>query len=114
MNLTEAKKILNNKGYLLEDRFGGGKDRYGHKINRIKVSDLYNEEPDGDTEEVIGGVPAETLKFDWEQLFLDCQEDSFVTKLECYIENFEDFCEQCNLVKQYLGNFIKTGLGINK
>lgn len=42
MNLYEAKKFLNDKGYLLEDRFGGGKDRYGHKIKRLKLSDLDN------------------------------------------------------------------------
>ena len=47
MNLYEAKKFLNDNGYLLEDRFGGGKDRYGHKIKRLKLSDLDNEdEPD--------------------------------------------------------------------
>lgn len=47
MNISEAKKFLNNNGYLLEDRFGGGKDRYGHKIKRLKLSDLDNEdEPD--------------------------------------------------------------------
>ena len=44
MNLYEAKKFLNNNGYLLEDRFGGGKDRYGHKIKRLKLSDLDNED----------------------------------------------------------------------
>lgn len=47
MNISEAKKFLNDNGYLLEDRFGGGKDRYGHKIKRLKLSDLDNEdEPD--------------------------------------------------------------------
>ena len=53
MNLYEAKKFLNNNGYLLEDRFGGGKDRYGHKIKRLKLSDLDNEDepiPAGDVE----------------------------------------------------------------
>lgn len=53
MNLSEAKKFLNDKGYLLEDRFGGGKDRYGHKIKRLKLSDLDNEDeplPAGDVE----------------------------------------------------------------
>jgi len=44
MNLSEAKKFLNDNGYLLEDRFGGGKDRYGHKIKRLKLSDLDNED----------------------------------------------------------------------
>lgn len=47
MNISEAKKFLNNNGYLLEDRFGGGKDRYGHKIKRLKLSDLDDgDEPD--------------------------------------------------------------------
>ena len=55
MNLYEAKKFLNDNGYLLEDRFGGGKDRYGHKIKRLKLSDLDNEDepveiPEGDVE----------------------------------------------------------------
>lgn len=55
MNISEAKKFLNNNGYLLEDRFGGGKDRYGHKIKRLKLSDLDNEDepvelPVGDVE----------------------------------------------------------------
>ena len=55
MNITEAKKFLNKNGYLLEDRFGGGKDRYGHKIKRLKLSDLDNEDepfeiPVGDVE----------------------------------------------------------------
>lgn len=44
MNISEAKKFLNENGYLLEDRFGGGKDRYGHKIKRLKLSDLDNED----------------------------------------------------------------------
>lgn len=53
MNLSEAKKFLNDNGYLLEDRFGSGKDRYGHKIKRLKLSDLDNEDepiPVGDVE----------------------------------------------------------------
>lgn len=55
MNISEAKKFLNENGYLLEDRFGGGKDRYGHKIKRLKLSDLDNEDepvelPAGDVE----------------------------------------------------------------
>lgn len=55
MNLNEAKKFLNKNGYLLEDRFGGGKDRYGHKIKRLKLSDLDNDDdsvelPMGDVE----------------------------------------------------------------
>lgn len=55
MNLYEAKKFLNDNGYLLEDRFGGGKDRYGHKIKRLKLSDLDNDDepvelPVGDVE----------------------------------------------------------------
>ena len=55
MNINEAKKFLNKNGYLLEDRFGGGKDRYGHKIKRLKLSDLDNEDepveiPVGDVE----------------------------------------------------------------
>ncbi|MBO7210170.1 MAG: hypothetical protein J6V44_04045 [Methanobrevibacter sp.] len=61
MNLSEAKKFLNDNGYLLEDRFGGGKDRYGHKIKRLKLSDLDNEDehiPAGDVEP-SDFVPAE-------------------------------------------------------
>lgn len=61
MNLSEAKKFLNDNGYLLEDRFGGGKDRYGHKIKRLKLSDLDNEDeplPTGDVEP-SDFVPAE-------------------------------------------------------
>ena len=53
MNISEAKKFLNENGYLLEDRFGGGKDRYGHKIKRLKLSDLDDEDeplPAGDVE----------------------------------------------------------------
>ena len=53
MNISEAKKFLNDNGYLLEDRFGGGKDRYGHKIKRLKLSDLDDEDeplPAGDVE----------------------------------------------------------------
>ena len=42
MELNEAKEILKNAGYLLENRFGGGKDRFGH---RIKLSDL-EDKPD--------------------------------------------------------------------
>ena len=40
MRLDEAREILNKNGYLLEDRFGNGKDRYGHRINRLKMSDI--------------------------------------------------------------------------
>lgn len=61
MNLSEAKKFLNDNGYLLEDRFGGGKDRYGHKIKRLKLSDLDDEDeplPAGDVEP-SDFVPAE-------------------------------------------------------
>ena len=66
MNLYEAKKFLNDNGYLLEDRFGGGKDRYGHKIKRLKLSDLDNEDLDNEDEPLPAGddepsdfVPAE-------------------------------------------------------
>ncbi len=55
MNLYEAKKFLNDKGYLLEDRFGGGKDRYGHKIKRLKLSDLDNEDLDNEDEPIPAG-----------------------------------------------------------
>ena len=55
MNLYEAKKFLNNNGYLLEDRFGGGKDRYGHKIKRLKLSDLDNEDLDNEDEPLPAG-----------------------------------------------------------
>lgn len=59
MKLYEAKQILNKYGYLLEDRFGGGKDRYGHKINRIKLSDInFDEIPDEeDVEETPEPAP---------------------------------------------------------
>lgn len=40
MNLHKAKQILNMNGYLLEDRFVGGKDRYGHTIKRLRLSDI--------------------------------------------------------------------------
>jgi hypothetical protein len=50
MNIYEAKKFLNNNGYLLEDRFGGGKDRYGHKIKRLKLSDLDDGDEPAETE----------------------------------------------------------------
>ena len=56
MNLTEAKKFLNDNGYLLEDRFGGGKDRYGHKIKRLKLSDLDNEDGEDSVELPMGDV----------------------------------------------------------
>lgn len=73
MNLYEAKKFLNDNGYLLEDRFGGGKDRYGHKIKRLKLSDLDNEDLDNEDEPLQAGdvepsdvepieAPAETPK----------------------------------------------------
>ncbi len=68
MNLYEAKKFLNDNGYLLEDRFGGGKDRYGHKIKRLKLSDLDNEDeplPVGDVEPTDfepAEAPTENLK----------------------------------------------------
>ena len=55
MNLSEAKKFLNDNGYLLEDRFGGGKDRYGHKIKRLKLSDLDNEDLDNEDEPLPAG-----------------------------------------------------------
>jgi hypothetical protein len=55
MNLYEAKKFLNDNGYLLEDRFGGGKDRYGHKIKRLKLSDLDNEDLDNEDEPLPAG-----------------------------------------------------------
>ena len=59
MKLYEAKQILNKYGYLLEDRFGGGRDRYGHKINRIKLSDInFDEIPDEeDVEETPTPAP---------------------------------------------------------
>lgn len=56
MNIYEAKKFLNNNGYLLEDRFGGGKDRYGHKIKRLKLSDLDNEDGEEPVEFQVGDV----------------------------------------------------------
>ena len=59
MNISEAKKFLNNNGYLLEDRFGGGKDRYGHKIKRLKLSDLDNEDEPAETEPVGDVEPSD-------------------------------------------------------
>ena len=55
MNISEAKKFLNDNGYLLEDRFGGGKDRYGHKIKRLKLSDLDDEDLDNEDEPLPAG-----------------------------------------------------------
>lgn len=55
MNISEAKKFLNKNGYLLEDRFGGGKDRYGHKIKRLKLSDLDDEDLDNEDEPLPAG-----------------------------------------------------------
>lgn len=55
MNISEAKKFLNENGYLLEDRFGGGKDRYGHKIKRLKLSDLDDEDLDNEDEPLPAG-----------------------------------------------------------
>lgn len=55
MNISEAKKFLNKNGYLLEDRFGGGKDRYGHKIKRLKLSDLDNGDLDNGDEPIPAG-----------------------------------------------------------
>lgn len=48
MELNEALERLNKAGFLVEDRFGNGKDRYGHRINRLKLSDIGvsdNDEP---------------------------------------------------------------------
>ena len=59
MKLSEAKQILNKNGYLLEDRFGGGKDRYGHKINRIKLSDVNFDDVPND--EVFSDVQVNNL-----------------------------------------------------
>lgn len=56
MNISEAKKFLNKNGYLLEDRFGGGKDRYGHKIKRLKLSDLDNEDGEEPVELPVSDV----------------------------------------------------------
>jgi hypothetical protein len=59
MNIYEAKKFLNNNGYLLEDRFGGGKDRYGHKIKRLKLSDLDDGDEPAETEPVGDVEPSD-------------------------------------------------------
>ena len=39
----------------MEDRFGGGKDRYGHKIKRLKLSDLDDEDFDNEDEPLPAG-----------------------------------------------------------
>lgn len=243
MNLSEAKKFLNDKGYLLEDRFGGGKDRYGHKIKRLKLSDLDNEDLDNEDEPLPAGdvepsdlepteAPAENPKaqpveiknsadlleltyttleddfpgyidydesgtgltlvihdllqnsddflqraskifgdieqttnqkyeealtllsyyldknkkdmekmikdfftdftgyvklnlresgcdnilsvdveFDYEQLYINCGEDSFASKTDVYIERLQEFNRQCDLVRKYLANWIEVNLG---
>lgn len=243
MNLSEAKKFLNDKGYLLEDRFGGGKDRYGHKIKRLKLSDLDNEDldnedeplPAGDVEpsdlepaeaptekpktqpveiknnedlleltystleddfpgyidydedgtgltlvihdllhnnddylkragEIYGDIEQTTnqkyevalselsyymkknkkdmetwikgfftdftgyvklnlresgcdnilsvdVEFDYEQLYINCGEDSFASKTDVYIERLQEFNKQCDLVRKYLANWIEVNLG---
>ena len=244
MNLSEAKKFLNDKGYLLEDRFGGGKDRYGHKIKRLKLSDLDNEDldnedeplPAGDVEpsdlepteaptekpktqaveiknkedlleltystleddfpgyidydedgtgltlvihdllhnnddylkrasEIYGDIEQTTnqkyevalselsyymkknkkdmetwikgfftdfsdyvklnlresgcdnilsvdVEFDYEQLYINCGEDSFASKTDVYIERLQEFNRQCDLVRKYLANWIEVNLGM--
>ena len=237
MNLYEAKKFLNNNGYLLEDRFGGGKDRYGHKIKRLKLSDLDNEDEPlqaGDVEpsdikpikaptekpktqpveiknnedlleltystleddfpgyidydengltlvihdllnnnddylksagEIYGDIKQTTnqkyevalselsyymkknkkdmenwikgfftdftgyvklnlresgcdnilsvdVEFDYEQLYINCGEDSFASKTDVYIECLQEFNKQCDLVRKYLANWIEVNLGI--
>ena len=235
MNLYEAKKFLNDNGYLLEDRFGGGKDRYGHKIKRLKLSDLDNEEeplPVGDVEpsdfepteaptenpkaqpvsiennedlleltyktledfpgyidydengltlvihdllqdnedflkragEIYGDIEQRTnqkyddavselsyylekdkknmetkikgflidfidfvkltlresgcdnilsvdVDLDYEKLYNACGEDSFATKTDVYIEQLNEFKRKCDLVRQYLANWIEVNLG---
>ena len=243
MNLSEAKKFLNDKGYLLEDRFGGGKDRYGHKIKRLKLSDLDNEDLDNEDEPLPAGdvepsdvEPAEAptekpktqpveiknnedlleltyktleddfpgyidydesgtgltlvihdllhndddflqragkifgdieettnekydnalselsyyldknkkdmenwikgfftdftgyvklnlresgcdnilsvdVEFDYEQLYINCGEDSFASKTDVYIERLQEFNKQCDLVRKYLANWIEVNLG---
>lgn len=243
MNISEAKKFLNDKGYLLEDRFGGGKDRYGHKIKRLKLSDLDNEDLDNEDEPLPAGdgkpsdvVPVEAptekpktqpveiknkedlleltystleddfpgyidydesgtgltliihdllqnsddflqraskifgdieqttnqkyeealtllsyyldknkkdmekmikdfftdftgyvklnlresgcdnilsvdVEFDYEQLYINCGEDSFASKTDVYIERLQEFNRQCDLVRKYLANWIEVNLG---
>ena len=88
MDLNEAKKFLNDNGYLLEDRFGGGKDRYGHKIKRLKLSDLDNgEEPEipvGDVE------PTETPKA--QPVSIETNEDLLKLTYKT-LENFPGYIE---------------------
>ena len=67
MKLAEARQILNKNGYLLEDRFGGGKDRFGHRIKRIKLSDL-EDKPD---------------------------ENGYITVDIIYQDNYEDYIGKC-------------------
>ena len=53
MRLDEAKEILKSNGYLLETRFGNGKDRFNNKINRLKLSDIDDTDDTVDTNEPI-------------------------------------------------------------
>lgn len=53
MRLDEAKRILKRNGYLLETRFGNGKDRFGNKINRFRLSDIDDSDDTVDPNEPI-------------------------------------------------------------
>jgi len=92
MKLSEAKQILNKNGYLLEDRFGGGKDRYGHKINRIKLSDVnFDDVPD---EDVVEETPSPKTK----KVFSDVQVNNL--SIWAFEDNYKDNRQfLCNQLK---------------
>ena len=51
------------------------------------------------------------VDLDYENLYNSCGEDSFATKTEVYIEQLNEFKEKCDLVRQYLANWIEVNLG---
>ena len=118
MDLNEAKKFLNNNGYLLEDRFGGGKDRYGHKIKRLKLSDLDNgEEPEipvGDveptdftetpTEQPVSiGNNEDLLELTYQTLedfpgYIDYDENGLTLVIHDLLQNNKDFLQRASKI----------------
>ena len=123
MNLIEAKKFLNNNGYLLEDRFGGGKDRYGHKIKRLKLSDLDNgdgeesvELPVGDGEPTEVTTPTEIennddlLKLTYNTLkdfpgYIDYDENGLTLVIHDLLQDDEDFLKRAG---EFYGDIEQT------
>ena len=51
------------------------------------------------------------VEFDYEQLYINCGEDSFASKTDVYIERLQEFNRQCDLVRKYLANWIEVNLG---